>query len=407
MPQQTKEQFHYWNMRYNPDNNGGYYPPEHPRYSSLEGFGDLSFIDQYINPYIPSQLQPWMHTIILTLAGAILFLILGAFMAGISFFAYWRRIRTFGLLRVIRSTLRQLIDKIPVLSDNMRMYLMMYPIIFFVGLIALGAFAYLWYTGSRTPVYNIIPQQNPFATLQWKNPAAAAYLSTAMALYGQPDFIEYAPGGIAVWEAGTLAAQGMPFIHVELTDEAVAHCFPQKHFDFLNVSIKYQLSGADCTGYPIAMKKVLRLSGGLTYDAEKRWLSAKCDSHEACLAMLVLATRVNTGQITLAMIQDIESLNKMLMVLKADPRAGAVLMNELVGAIHSNVITPGAGIRGDTAKLVLVEELNPVERLGVGDKSVWGDQMVDYYDKQPACVPYDSENMPEQYVYLHIQGQQA
>lgn len=383
---------HYYNMRDYPDNNGGYYPIH-------EGFGYSDFRDMH----------PVLKALLIATGIILAIFLVGVAITGVSIAMFWERIRNLGFVNTLKTTFQALIARAP-LPDGFKVSMLGNPIFSLLivgGLLTAGI---MWYTASPTPIFNMVQRQESLP-IAWKNAGAAAYLPIAIQLYGEPDFIEYGAGGMAIWNAQKLQQHGMPFVEVRLCDDDVAHCFPTSHSDFLKATIHYELSGADCTGYPIGMRKVLRANGSLTYDPEKRWLSAKCNSHGNVVAMLVLGTRINSGQVTLALAQDMEMFNKMLIKMQAEPTALTSLMAELEHAVQTNVETQGPGIRGDTAKLIPVD-VPPMDELGIGCTSIFGDKAVDYYTGiytndgkvVPPIVPYDASNDPSQYLYLHIKG---
>jgi hypothetical protein len=89
---------------------------------------------------------------------------------------------------------------------------------------------------------------------------------------GEPYILVNKKGGIAIWNN----AQLKDGIHNEiiLRDEAIKHCVPANHYDFLTSYIKIYIP-------PKKIIDVLSVSGSVTYDGLKKLLSARCGSLEA------------------------------------------------------------------------------------------------------------------------------
>lgn len=100
-------------------------------------------------------------------------------------------------------------------------------------------------------------------------------------LYGKPNILVNVKGGIAIWTKEELEAKG-DFLHHEivLRDEAVEHCVPAKHYDFLTSYIKIFIPKDK-------FLDVTSVSGSVTYDGLKKLLSARCGSLEANYATFV------------------------------------------------------------------------------------------------------------------------
>ena len=100
-------------------------------------------------------------------------------------------------------------------------------------------------------------------------------------LYGKPEILINVKGGIAIWTKKELEAKG-DFLHDEivLRDEAVEHCVPAKHYDFLTSYIKVFIPKDK-------FLDVTSVSGSVTYDGLKKLLSARCGSLEANYATFV------------------------------------------------------------------------------------------------------------------------
>ena len=126
------------------------------------------------------------------------------------------------------------------------------------------------------------------------NRQPADYLGILIAKYGQPSSIDPSPGGMVVWKKDRL--MNTCFDRIELHDEAIPHCKPMDHVDFLYFFVNYDVA-------PSRFIEVTSLSGSVGYDKLKKMLWARCGSAEANIATLALATHIDEGHISLTYVQ--------------------------------------------------------------------------------------------------------
>lgn len=131
-------------------------------------------------------------------------------------------------------------------------------------------------------------------SLDWHNRNAADYVQILMKKYGQPSAIDPQAGGLAIWKKTKLL--NTCFDRVEVHDEAVPHCKPVKHLEFIYAYLNYDVS-------PSRYMEVMSLSGSLSYDPLKKQLRARSGSLEGCIAILALATQVGEGHMSLNYVQ--------------------------------------------------------------------------------------------------------
>lgn len=92
---------------------------------------------------------------------------------------------------------------------------------------------------------------------------------------------------------------------IEVRDEAIPHCHPGNHLDFVSVYVTYDVA-------PSKMLEVTSLSGTISYDPLKKQLRARCGSVETAIATLTLATQVGEGTISLNYVQANDLFNHYL-----------------------------------------------------------------------------------------------
>ena len=99
-------------------------------------------------------------------------------------------------------------------------------------------------------------------------------------LYGKPYILVNKNGGIAIWNKEQIKEKG-DYVHYEiiLRDEAVEHCVPASHYDFLTSYVKVFIPKDK-------IMNVLSVSGSVSYDGLKKLLSARCANLEANYATL-------------------------------------------------------------------------------------------------------------------------
>lgn len=112
-------------------------------------------------------------------------------------------------------------------------------------------------------------------------------------MFGKPTAITKQKGGFAVWDekklfgrkirSGTLKGLKNCFSEILLRDESIEHFCPAKHYDFLYSYVKISVD-------PNQIQKLMSVSGSVSYDPLKNFVSARCASIEANIATLKLVT---------------------------------------------------------------------------------------------------------------------
>jgi len=126
--------------------------------------------------------------------------------------------------------------------------------------------------------------------VHWKNKDAAAMLSSAIELFGDPTTLSVKRGGLAMWIRSDMDNRkifGMPncFEEILLRDESIPHHCPAIHRDFLYSYIKIYIP-------PDKLLDVLTLSESVSYDPLKHMLSARCGGLSANVSTLKIATDI-------------------------------------------------------------------------------------------------------------------
>ncbi len=125
----------------------------------------------------------------------------------------------------------------------------------------------------------------------WKDKPKNRY-PDLVAEFGNPDILDPAPGGFAMWRKATLAKKGSPFDNVTIVDEAVPHCWPAPHYDFVKASICLELNSSQS----LELLVILSLSKSIWYDQLKNQLWVRCDNMGANVATALLATMIALGK---------------------------------------------------------------------------------------------------------------
>jgi hypothetical protein len=108
--------------------------------------------------------------------------------------------------------------------------------------------------------------------------------------FGQPSAVDPSPHGIAIWNRDKLAAGCLD--RIEIRDEAIPHCHPENHFDYVYGFITYNVPQS-------RFLDVTNLTENVGYDAGKKQLWARCSTIEAVIATLALITQIAQGFISL------------------------------------------------------------------------------------------------------------
>lgn len=124
----------------------------------------------------------------------------------------------------------------------------------------------------------------------WNNRSATDYVHILATRFGQPSAVDPTPGGLAIWKLDKL--QNTCIDRIEIRDEAVPHCVPGNHLDFVYAFVNYDVNQSK-------YMEVVGLSDTIGYDHTKKQLWARCGTIDAVIATLALATQVGEGAISL------------------------------------------------------------------------------------------------------------
>jgi hypothetical protein len=120
----------------------------------------------------------------------------------------------------------------------------------------------------------------------WTHPEPSAELARVISEFGTPGILDTSPGGLGRWGARLLT--GTPFTEIVIKDEAILHCCPAPHLDYLYASVRIQLS-------PENQAAMLKLSKSVWYDRLTHTLTARCHFMGAVVATLLLVTQMELG----------------------------------------------------------------------------------------------------------------
>ena len=119
----------------------------------------------------------------------------------------------------------------------------------------------------------------------WINKRPKEYLKDVKRLFGSPTFIANVENGMAYWK---MSGSSLFAEHI-LKDEDVKHCVPAPHHDFFYTSIKIYVP-------PMKLLNVLKISGSISYDGLKHFLTARCGGFNANIATLYLGAKIAMGE---------------------------------------------------------------------------------------------------------------
>lgn len=127
--------------------------------------------------------------------------------------------------------------------------------------------------------------------LNWQFSEPVEYYNVLIDMYGNPDVVGHAQGGIAIWNNSLQGKvdmlTGLPNIYekIEIRDERVEHMCPSKHIDFVYSYLKIPIT-------PKQLNDIVKLSGSVNYDMLKHELFARCGSLEANIATLYMCSHI-------------------------------------------------------------------------------------------------------------------
>ena len=136
--------------------------------------------------------------------------------------------------------------------------------------------------------------------------------------FGLPSYIVDQRGGLAIWLKDKL--KDTPFVEMLLRDEYIPHHCPATHHDFLYSYVKVEIR-------PPLMLALKQLSGSVFYDGLKKLLGARCQSIEANIATLKIATDIINGNLTIEEIHQNELYGKAIQSTR-DPKNVEILYGE-------------------------------------------------------------------------------
>lgn len=120
----------------------------------------------------------------------------------------------------------------------------------------------------------------------WTHPQPSEELSRVISEFGTPGILDTSPGGMGRWSGDLL--RGTPFTEIVLKDEAIPHCCPAPHLDYLYGSV--------CVDIPSDVQSaMLDVSKSVWYDRLTHTLTARCHFMGAVVATLLLVTRMALG----------------------------------------------------------------------------------------------------------------
>ena len=145
---------------------------------------------------------------------------------------------------------------------------------------------------------------------QWSNPEAVNALDKVKAVLGEPDVYSRYKNGAAVWTEAQLYKsnyKGHPIClaKVMVIDELVPHGYPTSHADTVYTAIRVELLMND-------LKNILPLTGALSFNPLKKLLIAHCESFEANIAILKLATDILIEKDNMVHIKTNDTLKKLI-----------------------------------------------------------------------------------------------
>lgn len=126
--------------------------------------------------------------------------------------------------------------------------------------------------------------------LYWEHSKPSMRFAEIVTEFGTPNVLDTSPNGFAQWRSNMLV--GTPYTEIVLKDEEVPHCCPMKHDDYLCASVCVDLS-------PEVQMALYPVTKSVWYDRLKHILTARCHFMGPNLATLLLATRMQLGQVRL------------------------------------------------------------------------------------------------------------
>jgi len=128
--------------------------------------------------------------------------------------------------------------------------------------------------------------------LYWEHEKPAMRFPEIVAEFGTPNVLDTSPGGFAQWRRNMLT--GTPYTEVRVVDQDVIHCCPLgAHSDYVYTSVCMDLT-------PEVQMALYNVTKSVTYDRLTHKLTAACHVMGANLATILLAARMQLGQIPLS-----------------------------------------------------------------------------------------------------------
>lgn len=126
--------------------------------------------------------------------------------------------------------------------------------------------------------------------INWNSSARREY-NKMVSRFGKPFYYSPLRGGIAIWKEFNTSC---PFVKVVVLDDLSRRCGSSKNT--VRIATKYQIDSSK-------IPDILRISDTIDYDRLKEEITAKSNSLEECMAMLILAHRVNKNSVSLSEIE--------------------------------------------------------------------------------------------------------
>lgn len=156
----------------------------------------------------------------------------------------------------------------------------------------------------------------------WTHSEPSVELPRVISEFGTPGILDTSPGGLGRWGARLLT--GTPFTELVIKDEAIPHCCPAPHLDYLYASVCVDLS-------PEVQTAMLTISKSVWYDRLTHTLTARCHFMGAVVATLLLVTQIALGLVSPKTAPTV--YGPMIMGSK-DPASYRVMFNELAHNVN-------------------------------------------------------------------------
>tara|TARA_Y100001970_G_C14157395_1_gene816371 strand:- start:65 stop:595 length:531 start_codon:yes stop_codon:yes gene_type:complete len=110
-------------------------------------------------------------------------------------------------------------------------------------------------------------------------------------MFGKPNSFSNTKDGFAYWKTSGLFNEHL------LRDEYIKHCVPRNHYDFFYSSVRFFVPKTK-------VFDILQISGSITYDGLKKYITARCGGIGANIATLYLCMKVANGDLSINQIKE-------------------------------------------------------------------------------------------------------